>query len=289
MEKLIETALHDKNWRTRRTAVEKIDDEETLIRAALQDGESHVRLAAVNRINDTETLLKVALHDEAKLVRLRAVQRTDYAALSAEDKKRFQHIYLHDEQEKIRTAAFEKISASGTNIDPGADKTSAEKSQAIYEKYGAMKDADPLFQPKARGLLMATKSRKALTEDELLQVNMHAQSVLKEESSAFTSAQAWWSNLPKTPDRQKENVYFRVIELDDANGNVREWIEKCNEYEGLVYIFSVERKLNLRTNETESGGDIPVMAFNMSDGFRTMDDIIEDECVTYCMYFAYYE
>lgn len=42
-------------------------------------------------------------------------------------------------------------------------------------------------------------------------------------------------------------------------------------------------------NETECGGDIPVMAFNMSSGFRTMEDLIEDECVTYRMYFAYYE
>ena len=31
------------------------------------------------------------------------------------------------------------------------------------------------------------------------------------------------------------------------------------------------------------------MAFNASFGFRTMDDIIEDECVTYRMYFAYFE
>lgn len=234
-------------------------------------------------------MLDAALHDEAKLVRLRAVQRIDYAALSAEDKKRFQHIYLHDEQEKIRTAAFEKINASGMNTEPGADKTSAEKSQAIYEKYGAMKDADPLFQPKARGMFLVQKSRKELTEDELLQVNMHAQSALKEESSAFSRAQAWWLQLPKTPERQKENLFLTVSELDDANENVREWIEKCNAYEGLVYIFSVERKLNLQTNETETGGDIPVVAFNMSFGFRTMEDIVEEECVTYRMYFAYFE
>lgn len=243
----------------------------------------------MNRIDDTETLLKIALHDESWLVRLKAVQRIDCAALSESDKKRLQHIYLHDANEKIRSAALEKVSASGMNTDPGADKTSSEKSQALYEKYGTRKDAEPLLQPKARGLFLMSKSRKELTEDELAQVNMHAQSILKEENEAFSRAQAWWSKLPKTPARQKDNLFVRVSELDDANGDVREWIDKCNEYEGLVYIFSVERKLNLRTNKTENGGNIPVMAFNISSGFRTMEDLIEDNCITYRMYFAYYE
>lgn len=170
-----------------------------------------------------------------------------------------------------------------------ADKNSAEKPQALYETYGAKKDAEPVFRPKARGLFMVTKSREELTEDELIQVNMHAQSVLKEESDAFTRAQAWWSQLPKTPKRQKENLFITVSELDDANESVQEWIDGCNAYEGLVYIFSVERKLNLRTNETEREHDIPVVAFNMSFGFRTMEELIEDECVTYRMYFAYFE
>ena len=84
-------------------------------------------------------------------------------------------------------------------------------------------------------------------------------------------------------------LFLTVSELDDANENVREWIEKCNAYEGLVYIFSVERKLNLLTNETERERNIPVVAFNISFGFRSMEELIEDECVTYRMYFAYYE
>lgn len=289
MEKLVETALHDKNWLTRRDAVEKLNDEKTLIRVALEDGESIVRMAAVKKINDTETLLRVALNDENKFIRLTAVQRIDYSALSAVEKKKFQHIFLHDAHESVRSAALEKISASDMDVDAGADNTSPEKPQAFYEKYGAMKDAEPLFQPKARGLLMLLKIRKELNDGELTQVHLHAQSVLKEESNAFRRAQAWWSQLPKTPDRQKENLFLRVRELDNASEDVQKWIDSCNRYEGLVYIFSVERKLNLLTNETESGGDIPVVAFNLSFGFRTMKDLVEDECVTYRMYFAYYE
>ena len=113
--------------------------------------------------------------------------------------------------------------------------------------------------------------------------------MLKEESVEYRRAQGWWNGLPRTPDRQKDNLFLQVKNLDDANRVVQDWIDKYEDYDGLVYIFCVERKLNLRTNETQRESHIPVMAFNASFGFRTMDDIIEDECVTYRMYFAYFE
>ena len=152
-----------------------------------------------------------------------------------------------------------------------------------------MKDAEPKFQPNARGVFMVLKSRKELDYDQTFQVNMHSQMVLKEESVEYRRAQGWWNRLPRTPDRQKDNLFLQVKNLDDANKAVQDWIDKYEDYDGLVYIFCVERKLNLRTNETERESHIPVMAFNASFGFRTMDDIIEDECVTYRMYFAYFE
>ena len=105
----------------------------------------------------------------------------------------------------------------------------------------------------------------------------------------YRRAQGWWNRLPRTPDRQKDNLFLQVKNLDDANPAVQNWIDKYEDYDGLVYIFCVESKLNLRTNETQREGHIPVMAFNASFGFRTMDDIIEDECVTYRMYFAFFE
>lgn len=238
-----------------------------------------------------EKLIEIALHDEDWHVRRDAVQKIDYDSLSAGDKKRFQHIYLNDPNDNVRSAALERIAASYMDIgsDADEDEDSAKKPQVLYEKHGAMKDAEPLFQPNARGVFMVLKSRKDLDYDQTFQVNMHSQMVLKAESAEYRRAQGWWNRLPKTPDRQKDNLFLQVKNLDDANRAVKDWIDKYEDYDGLVYIFCVERKLNLRTNETQSEGHIPVMAFNASFGFRTMDDIIEDECVTYRMYFAYFE
>lgn len=238
-----------------------------------------------------EKLIEIALHDEDWQVRRDAIQKIDYDSLSAGDKKRFQHIYLNDPNDNVRSAALERIAASYMDIgsDADEDEDSAKKPQVLYEKHGAMKDAEPLFQPNARGVFMVLKSRKDLDYDQTFQVNMHSQMVLKAESAEYRRAQGWWNRLPKTPDRQKDNLFLQVKNLDDANRAVKDWIDKYEDYDGLVYIFCVERKLNLRTNETQSEGHIPVMAFNASFGFRTLDDIIEDECVTYRMYFAYFE
>ena len=236
-----------------------------------------------------EKLIEIALHDEDWQVRRDAVQKIDYDSLSAGDKKSFQHIYLNDPNDSVRAAALERIAASYTDIGYDADEDSAKKPQVPYEKHGAMKDAEPKFQPNARGVFMVLKSRKNLDYDQTFQVNMHSQMVLKAESVEYRRAQGWWNRLPRTPDRQKDNLFLQVKNLDDANPAVQDWIDKYEDYDGLVYIFCVERKLNLRTNETERESHIPVMAFNASFGFRTMDDIIEDECVTYRMYFAFFE
>ena len=236
-----------------------------------------------------EKLIEIALHDEDWQVRRDAVQKIDYDSLSASDKKSFQHIYLNDPNDSVRAAALERIAASYTDIGYDADEGSATKPQVPYEKHGAMKDAEPKFQPNARGVFMVLKSCKNLDYDQTFQVNMHSQMVLKAESVEYRRAQGWWNRLPRTPDRQKDNLFLQVKNLDDANPAVQNWIDKYEDYDGLVYIFCVESKLNLRTNETQRESHIPVMAFNASFGFRTMDDIIEDECVTYRMYFAYFE
>lgn len=166
-----------------------------------------------------------------------------------------------------------------------------EKPEPIYKKYGAMKDKEPLFTPDARGLFIVTSARKEPDEDALIKVNLHAQSVLKEESEEYKRAQEWWSNLPKTPARQRENLGVYVPTLDATNEDVQAWIDDCDAFDGLVYIFVVERKLNLRTNSTQT--HIPVTAFNFQNGFfvgtRSLDDIEEDDCVNYRMYFAYFE
>ena len=236
-----------------------------------------------------EKLIEIALNDEDWRARRDAVQKIDYDSLSAADKKRFQHIYLNDPNDSVRSAALERFSASDMDLDNDVDEASSEQSLVLYEKHGAMKDVKPLFQPNARGAFMVLKSRKDLSYDQTFQVNMHSQMFLRAESMEYRRAQGWWNRLPRTPDRQKDNLFLQVKNLDDANPAVQNWIDKYEDYDGLVYIFCVERKLNLRTNETERESHIPVMAFNASFGFRTMDDIIEDECVTYRMYFAFFE
>ena len=218
-----------------------------------------------------EKLIEIALHDEDWQVRRDAIQKIDYDLLSAGDKKRFQYIYLHDPDASVRSAALDRIAASYKDTGSDADEDSAKKPQVPYEKHGAMKDAEPKFQPNARGVFMVLKSRKELDYDQTFQVNMHSQMVLKEESVEYRRAQGWWNGLPRTPDRQKDNLFIQVKNLDDANKAVQDWIDKYEDYDGLVYIFCVE------------------LAFNASFGFRTMDDIIEDECVTYRMYFAFFE
>lgn len=57
-----------------------------------------------------------------------------------------------------------------------------------------------------------------------------------------------------------------------------------------MYVFSVAETLNLRTNKTQGAKkSIPLIVFNARSGFRTLDELDEEECVTYRMYFAYYE
>ena len=122
-----------------------------------------------------EKLIEIALHDEDWQVRRDAVQKIDYDSLSAGDKKSFQHIYLNDPNDSVRAAALERIAASYTDIGYDADEGSATKPQVPYEKHGAMKDAEPKFQPNARGVFMVLKSRKNLDYDQTFQVNMHSQ------------------------------------------------------------------------------------------------------------------
>ena len=64
-------------------------------------------------------------------------------------------------------------------------------------------------------------------------------SVLKEESVEYRRAHGWWNRLPRTPDRQKDNLFLQVKNLDDANKAVQDWIDKYEDYDGLVYIFCV--------------------------------------------------
>ena len=159
-----------------------------------------------------------------------------------------------------------------------------------YTKHGTGKDGEPFFQPTARGLFLCVQARKEPDADALVKINLHAQSILKAGSKEYRRAQAWWADLPKTRDRQKENLFTYAPDLSSTEEAAQEWINRCGTYEGLVYIFSVAETLNLRTNKTQGAKKtIPVIVFNARSGFRTLDELDEEECVTYRMYFAYYE
>ena len=160
---------------------------------------------------------------------------------------------------------------------------------AIYEKHGAMKAVEPLFTPDARGMLMVVELKSKddkLSDEQLAMINLHAQGELKAASDEYRRAQEWWSNLPKTPARQMDNGYFTLSSFDVGKAQIEAWQAQYDEKDGLVYIFGVERKLNLRTGTTQR--HIPVMVFS-GGGFETLDSIEEKDCVNYRLYFAYYE
>lgn len=164
---------------------------------------------------------------------------------------------------------------------------STELPDTLYTKHGTMKDMEPLFTPDARGMYIATVCPAPPTEEALAQINLHAQGELKAMSAEYKRAQEHWATLPHTPARQLSNLYAYVPELDASNGAAAEWRDGYENYDGLVYIFCVERRLNLKTNRVQNR--IPVMEFNSLTGSRPFDDHDEKDCVTYRAYFAYAE
>lgn len=162
--------------------------------------------------------------------------------------------------------------------------------EGIYQKYGAMKEKTPVFMPDARGMLLIKLNEgrgKNATEDDMLAINLHAQGELRAQSDEYARAQEWWSNLPKTPARQMENYFADVDSFDEAGGALAKWISGFTEKPGLVYVFEAERTYNVALGCTHVS--VPeVMVFspwNMS----SLDDVNKRDCITYRLYYAYYE
>ena len=161
-----------------------------------------------------------------------------------------------------------------------------------YIKTGTASGQEPAFSPVARAVFMVLEENKdhEMTDDDFMAINLHAQKELRAESSEFGKAQDCWSNLPKTPERQLKTPlsgrYSPVPKIEEDTV-AQEWITEFRDYDGLVYIFSVTRKIDLRTGETFK--PIPVVGFSFSGGFDFMDDIGRKDCVRYRMYYAYAE
>ena len=165
-------------------------------------------------------------------------------------------------------------------------------SENSFIKTGTASGQEPVFSPVARTLFLVLEENPnhALTDDDFMAINMHAQKELRTESREFGMAQDCWADLPKTPARQLKNSlsgrYSLVSRIEDDTV-AQEWIDEFKDYEGLVYIFSVSRKIDLRTGETFK--PIPVVGFSFSRGFDFMDDIGSENCFRYKMYYAYAE
>lgn len=244
------------------------------------------------KMQDMEKLVETIMNHPSKEVRLAAVKDFNYALLSEDDKKKIRTIYLQDPDSEIRFAVLEKIRSGIADMYAGTEpkSRSGEKQDVCFTRHGARKGTEPKFQPAARGVFMIVETKKDLDEDTLFQIHMHAQMALKAWSEEYMRAQTWWENLPKTPARQKENFTAYMEDLSYAEETVRDWIDKCDAYEGLAYIFPIEQMFNLRTNRIQGPRKhIPVVAFNPFSGIHTLDELDEKECVTFRMYYAYYE
>lgn len=165
-------------------------------------------------------------------------------------------------------------------------------SEYSYIKTGTASEQEPTFSPFARDIFMVIEENKNhdMTADDFMAINMHAQKELRSLSTGFGKAQDCWANLPKTDERHLSvslsGRYSPVSKIEEDTV-AQEWIGEYKDYEGLVYIFSVTRKIDLRTGETFK--PIPVIGFSMSRGFDFMDDIGSKDCIRYRMYYAFAE
>ncbi len=165
-------------------------------------------------------------------------------------------------------------------------------SENSYIKTGTASDREPAFSPVARAIFLVLEEnpKHELTGDDFMAINLHAQQELRTESSEYGQAQDVWSNLAKTPERQLANPLsgrYSLVERIEDDTVAREWIDGFRDYEGLVYIFSVTRTIDLRTGKTFR--PIPVVGLNPLRGFDFLDDIGREDCFRYRMYYAYAE
>ena len=160
-----------------------------------------------------------------------------------------------------------------------------------YLRTGARADAEPACTPYARGLFMILKRNhrhEEITDEEYMKINLHAQKELAALSPVFEKAQKHWTTLPHTPARQLDNMVVIASDLADADENVQEWIDSFASVEGLVYIFSIEREIDLHTGETFRPMPVSAVSFGMG-GMSFMGGKDDDQYMKYRVYFAYAE
>ena len=163
------------------------------------------------------------------------------------------------------------------------------------EKYdfirtGTQPDREPAGTPFARGMFLviqANSKHGELTDDELMKINLHAQKELCDLSPVYQKAQKHWSDLPHTPARQMNNMMGVTEKLTDGHGQAQEWIDSFASQPGLVYIFCIDREIDLRSGKSRK--PFPVVGFSFGRGFDFLDDIDDQYCIKYRIYYAYAE
>ena len=159
-----------------------------------------------------------------------------------------------------------------------------------YIRTGTQPDREPACTPYARGLYVITKRNarhEKVTEEDYIKINLHAQKELSALSPVFAQAQAFWSRLPHTQDRQMDNLCSKAARISSDNPNVKNWIGSFASRPGLVYIFSIEREIDLDTGGTFK--PIPVVGITFGQGFSYISDRFDEQYLKYRMYFAYAE
>ena len=160
-----------------------------------------------------------------------------------------------------------------------------------YIRTGTHPDAEPACTPYARGLFIVLKRNfrhEEVTDEEYMKINLHAQQELASLSPVFEKVQKHWSTLPHTPARQLDNMVVTASEIEDAEEDAQEWIKSFTSVEGLVYIFSIEREINLQTGETFRPLPVTAISFGMG-GMSIMSGKDDDLYMKYRVYFAYAE
>ena len=157
-----------------------------------------------------------------------------------------------------------------------------------YIRTGTEPDREPACTPYARSIYLILQKNALhgeITEEEFIRINLHAQKELSALSPVFTKAQKYWSELPHTPARQMESRWMQTSFLAGETRKAREWIDSFSTRTGLVYIFGVEREIDISTGESW----LPPGVVEITFGLEPIDEERYKNKFRYRMYFAYAE
>lgn len=157
-----------------------------------------------------------------------------------------------------------------------------------YIRTGTEPDREPACTPYARGLYLLVQRNAQhgeITDEEFIRFNLHAQKELSALSPVFAKAQKYWSELPHTPARQMDSLWSQTSFLAGEDKKAQQWIESYKTRTGLVYIFSVEREIDISTGKSW----LPPGVVEITFGLGPVDEELYKDKFRYRMYFAYAE